>query len=106
MVSGRQRFDEAVLDAVSAFERRLGSALPDLEVAVEDVPPSDPDPWDRAVALGWLFPADGQHRARMVLYRRPVEARGSSPAEIAMIVHEVVVEQLSTMLGVDPEDFT
>ncbi len=105
MMPRRQRFDEAVLDAVSAFERRLGSTLPDLEVAVEDVPPSDPDPWERTVVLGRLFPADGPQRARMVLYRRPVEARGSSPAEVAGIVHEVVVEQLSTMLGVDPEDF-
>lgn len=105
MMPRRQRFDEAVLDAVSAFERRLGSSLPDLEIAVEEVPPSDPAPTERTVSLGRLFPHEGTDRARMVIYRRPVEARGSSSAEVAAIVHEVVVDQLSTMLGVDPEDF-
>lgn len=102
----RERFDEAVLDAVSAFERRLGSALPEMEVAVEEVPPPDPSSWERTVALGRLFPQEGTAQARMVIYRRPVEARGSSPAEVAAIVHEVVVEQLTTMLGMDPDDFT
>ncbi|MGB7448372.1 MAG: metallopeptidase family protein [Ornithinimicrobium sp.] len=105
MSSRRGRFDEAVLDAVGAFERRWGSELPDLEVAVQDVPPTDPHPWEGAVALGRLFPADGAARARIVIYRRPVEARAADPSDVAAVVHEVVVEQLATMLGLDPEDF-
>lgn len=105
MMSRRQRFDEAVLDAVSAFERRFGSTLPDLDIAVEDVPPSDPPPTERDVVLGRLFAHEDHNLARVVIYRRPVEARGSTPAEVAAIVHEVVVEHLCTLLGVDPDDF-
>jgi len=105
MVSRRERFDEAVLDAVAEFERRWGSPLPELEVAVQDVPASDPHPWEQGVALGRLFPAERGARARMVIYRLPVEARAADPSEVATVVHEVVVEQLATMLGVDPEDF-
>ncbi|MGC1207383.1 MAG: metallopeptidase family protein [Ornithinimicrobium sp.] len=106
MVPRRLRFDEMVLDAVGAFEQRLGSRLPDLEVAVEDVPPSDPAPWEGTVALGRLFPEQGQTKARMVIYRRPVESRASGPWEASAIVHDVVAEQLATMLGIDPDDFT
>lgn len=104
MVPRRQRFEEAVLDAVGAFEQRLGSSLPDLEVAVEDVPPTDPAPWEGTVALGRLFPQERGAKARMVIYRRPVESRATSPLEVAAIVQEVVIEQLSAMLGIDPED--
>jgi len=105
MASRRDRFDEAVLDAVGAFERRWGSELPELEVAVQDVPPTDPLPWEGRVALGRLFPAKGATAARMVIYRRPVEARAADSTEVATVVHDVVVEQLATMLGLDPEDF-
>ncbi|MGB3764243.1 MAG: metallopeptidase family protein [Ornithinimicrobium sp.] len=104
MMPRRRRFDEMVLDAVGAFEQRLGSTLPDLEVAVEDVPPTDPAPWEGTVALGRLFPEQGGVKARMVIYRRPVESRAAGPIEASAIVHEVVTEQLATMLGLDPED--
>ncbi|MGB3595238.1 MAG: metallopeptidase family protein [Ornithinimicrobium sp.] len=104
MMPRRHRFDEMVLDAVGAFEQRLGSALPDLEVAVEDVPPTDPAPWEETVALGRLFPEQSGVKARMVIYRRPVESRAAGPLEVSAIVHDVVTEQLATMLGLDPED--
>jgi len=105
MATRRERFDEAVLDAVGAFERRWGSELPEMEVAVQDVPATEPHPWEDAVALGRLFPADRGAQARMVIYRRPVEVRAADPSEVAALVHEVVVEQLATMLGLDPDDF-
>jgi len=105
MSSRRDRFDEAVLDAVGAFERRWGSELPELEIAVQDVPPTDPHPWEGAVALGRLFPAEGSAAARVVVYRRPIEARAADVMDVAAVVHDVVVEQLATMLGLDPEDF-
>jgi predicted Zn-dependent protease with MMP-like domain len=41
--------------------------------------------------------------ARIVVYRRPVEtiARGSDPVDV---VHEVMVEQVALLLGVDPDE--
>lgn len=97
------RFDELVLDAVQLIEHRLGRDLSDLEVAVEDVPPADPAPWESGIALGRLFPAEGSLPARVVVYRRPVESRAQDD-ELAALVHEVLAEQVASMLGVDPEE--
>ncbi len=103
MVSRRDRFDEIFLDAAEALEERLGHEL-HLELAVEEVPPSDPAPWEHGVALGRLFPAQPGLLPRLVLYRRPVEQRAHDEADLVAIVDEVVVEQVARMLGRDPED--
>jgi predicted Zn-dependent protease with MMP-like domain len=98
-----QRFDDAVLDAVERLERRWHDELADIEFAVEDVPPADPAPWEHGeVPLGRFFPADRGLPPRVVVYRRPVETR-TGGLDIAMLVHEVVVEQVAHALGVEPE---
>lgn len=101
--SRSQRFDSYVLDAVTRLEPRWGDALAEVDVAVELVPPSDPSPWEEQVApLGRVFPTDGSGRARLVVYRRPVEARADD--DLAALVHEVVVEQVAALLSRRPED--
>lgn len=98
-----QRFDAYVLDAVGRLEPRWGEPLADVDVAVELVPPSDPSPWEEQVApLGRVFPAEPGRRARLVVYRRPVEARADD--DLPRLVHEVVVEQVATLLGRSPEE--
>lgn len=104
MTSRSARFDDLVLDAVQLIERRIGRELTELEVAVEEVPPTDPAPWESGIALGRLFPAEGASSARVVLYRRPVESRAGQEDELATLVHEVLAEQVADMLGMDPED--
>ena len=42
-------------------------------------------------------------RARIVLFRRPLELRAKDPDELADLVHDVLVQQVATYLGVDPE---
>lgn len=103
MSSRRATFDELVLDAAETLERRLGHEL-GLELAVEDVPPSDPAPWEHGVALGRLFPAERTAPARLVVYRRPITQRAADDAELAAIVYEVMAEQVARMLGRDPDD--
>ena len=105
MRSRAERFDDLVLDAASRLEERIGRDFGDVEFAVEDVPPSDPAPWEAAdVALGRMFAARGRMPARIVIYRRPVETRAEDPRELALLVNEVVVEQVAAMLGVDPAE--
>jgi predicted Zn-dependent protease with MMP-like domain len=102
--SRAERFDEYVLDAVERLERRWARHLDGVEFAVEDIPPSDPAPWEHGdVPLGRFFPAEGQLPVRIVVYRRPVEGRAPGGAELASLVHEVVVEQVAHMLGMAPE---
>lgn len=103
MVPRRDRFDELVLDAAEAVEDRLGHPL-GTELAVEEVPPSDPAPWEHGVALGRLFPAERGLPARLVVYRRPVEQRAHDDTDLAAIIYEVVAEQVARMLGRDPDD--
>ena len=105
MATRAEQFDELVLDAASRMEQRAGTALGDVEFAVEDVPPSDPAPWEASdVPLGRLFAAQGKMPARIVVYRRPVETRITDARELATLVNDVVVEQVASLLGVDPRD--
>lgn len=101
--SRSERFDDLVLDAVERLERRWRAELESIEFAVEDVPPADPSPWeDGGVPLGRFFPAERGLPARVVVYRRPVETRADA-AELPVFVHEVVVEQVASALGLEPE---
>ena len=42
-------------------------------------------------------------RARIVLFRRPLELRAQRPRELILLLHDIMVEQVATYLGVDPE---
>jgi predicted Zn-dependent protease with MMP-like domain len=118
--SKAEQFDELVLDAVEHLEVRWESALAQVEFAVEDVPyiaHANPDEVvygsdvveDGNVPLARLIPAgrDGSGAAvppRIVLYRRPLEARAVDRLELADLVHDVVVEQVASLLGLDPDE--
>ncbi|QCB93153.1 metallopeptidase family protein [Cellulomonas shaoxiangyii] len=100
-----ERFDDLVLDAVEDLERRWARQLEGVEFAVEDVPPSDPAPWESGgVPLGRYFPADTGLPHRVVVYRRPVEARAHDAADLPDLVRDVVVEQVAHLLGRAPEE--
>lgn len=103
--SRAEKFDDLVLDSVERLEGRWARQLDGTEFAVEDVPPSNPAPWERGgVPLGRYFPADTGLPARIVVYRRPVETRAADPDDLAELVHEVVVEQVAHLLGRAPDE--
>lgn len=105
MVSRREHFDDLVLDCAARLEPRMGGRYTEVEFAVEDVPPSDPAPWEReGVPLGRVFPAQGRVPARVVVYRRPIESRAQDARELTEIVQDVVVEQVAALLGVAPSE--
>lgn len=95
-------FADLVLDAVERLERRWRRELQDVEFAVEEVPPAD-SAVDGPVPLGRLYRGGAGHDARIVLYRRPIEARASGRPELAALVHDLMVEQVADLLGVEPE---
>ncbi|WP_246572472.1 metallopeptidase family protein [Kineosporia corallincola] len=103
--SRADRFDDLVLDAVDRLSGRWSRELDDVEFAVEDVPPSDPAPWEHGeVPLGRFFPAEGTLPPRIVVYRRPVETRAAEPQEIGELAQSVVVEQVAHLLNLTPEE--
>ncbi|MER5198841.1 metallopeptidase family protein [Streptomyces sp. NPDC002755] len=98
-------FADLVQDSVERLERRW-TQLADIDFMVLEVPRLDaaPEPWnDEAVPLGGAIPASEGRRARVVVYRRPVEIRTKGRDERAALVHEVVVEQVAELLGLTPE---
>jgi len=98
-----ERFDEAVLDSVAYLKPNWETELAKIEFAVEDVPPSDPAPWEvDAVPLGRCFAPDSGLNTRIVLYRRPIEARLTNQSDLPLFVHEILVEQLAQHLNKRP----
>ncbi|SDQ09408.1 metallopeptidase family protein [Quadrisphaera sp. DSM 44207] len=99
-----ERFDDVVLGSVERLERRWAEQLSQIEFAVEDVPPPDAVRPERdEVPLGRFEPAADGAGPRVVVYRRPLETRGADEPDLAALVHEVVVEQVASALGVEPE---
>jgi predicted Zn-dependent protease with MMP-like domain len=117
--SRSERFDAIVLHALEPIEERWHAELDRLDVAVDEVPEiTDCDPttvtWgsdvveDGNVPLARLVPAGVDHaglptRARIVLYRRPLETRAQDGGDLSDLVHEVLVEQVANYLGLDPD---
>jgi predicted Zn-dependent protease with MMP-like domain len=98
--SRAQVFDELVLEVVLRLQRRLPDQLVAVEFAVEDVPPQEDG---AGVMLGSSSVAEGDRPARVVVYRRPVETRAASERVRALLVNDVVVEQVAELLGIDPD---
>ncbi len=110
-----ERFDGLVLDAVEQLEERWGSQLEAVEFAVVDVPPvAALQPYDAdvvldetaggGVPLGRLLPGTAGRPPRVVVYRRPLEARAADRLDLAELVRDVVVDQVARLLDLDPDE--
>ena len=111
--SPTQRFDGIVLDAVEHVESRWHDRLAAVDFAVEEVPPLDPDgsatSWEdeissAGVPLARLLAAGPGRRARIVIYRRPLELRAVDREDLEDLVHDIVVEEVAHFLGMDPAE--
>ncbi|MGI5398554.1 metallopeptidase family protein [Streptomyces sp. CA-135486] len=96
--SRAESFRDLVQDSVERLERRWPQ-LADVDFLVLDVPGAP----EETVPLGDSLPANKGRPAQIVVYRRPVEIRTKTRDERAMLVHEVVVEQVAELLGLAPE---
>ena len=99
----RERFDDLVLDTVTDIDLRWQDRLGLVEYAVEDAP-QIPDDWTSGtVPLSSLVRGSGATPTRLVLFRRPIEHRCDTRADLEAMVLTVVVEQVAELLGIDPE---
>ncbi|MBQ6643675.1 MAG: metallopeptidase family protein [Saccharopolyspora sp.] len=117
--SRSERFDALVLEALEPIEQRWHAELTELDVAVDEVPEvkatapekivwDDDVVVDANVPLARLVPSGVDRRglptrARIVLYRRPLEARARDGQDMADLLHDVLIEQVATYLGLDPD---
>ena len=102
--SHRDRFDLLVLDAVTTVLEQWPDELREVEFAVEDVPVVPADWAAPTVPLASLVRREGTQAPRVVVFRRPLELRAESVADLASLVHAVVVEQVAELLGREPEE--
>nr|WP_103561854.1 metallopeptidase family protein [Actinomadura rubteroloni] len=97
-----ERFEDLVADEVRRLGRRWGRELARVDFVVEDVPDVDPAS-DGPVPLGLTeADADGGD-VRIVVYRRPVEARADGDRETGRLVRDLLVEEVADLLGLSPE---
>lgn len=102
----RESFDDLVLQEVRSLVR-LCPDFSAIKYGVEDVPPSDPAPWERdAVVLSRGFGADPGRGLdpQVVVYRRPLEQRARTVGELREMIHAVILEESARLLGKHPED--
>jgi len=105
-------FDDLVLDAVARVARGRGD-LGEIDVLVQDVPPPGLERADGLVTdgsasggvpLAQAVAGTADAAPRIVVYRRPVELRAEDRLDLRDLLHEVVVDAVAELLGVDPDD--
>lgn len=102
--SRRAVFDGLVLGVVEEIEERWRDELGLVEFAVEESP-LVPDDWSAdTVPLASLVRGTGATPTRLVLFRRPIELRSESRADLSAMVLTVLVEQVSELLGRPPQE--
>lgn len=113
-----EQFDQVVLEAVADLEERWPDELEGFEFAVDEVPTvpadggvpaADDVVQDSGVPLTRFIPpgVDQKGRptkARIVVYRRPLEIRSADAGDLGDLVAEVLGEQVGSILGHDLDD--
>lgn len=102
--SRRDRFDRLAGDVVAALEERWAEALSEVEFAVEETPLVSRDWSTTTVPLACVVRGAGGEPSRVVLFRRPIELRCETPADLGALVFTVLVEQVAELLGRSPEE--
>jgi predicted Zn-dependent protease with MMP-like domain len=118
--SRAEQFDLLVMEAFAPVDMRWHERLAKVDIAVDDVPrilPLHPDSvtWppevvaDGPVPLSRLIPAGVDRagaptRARVVLFRRPLQARAVDVEDLLDLLHAILVRQIATYLGLEPDD--
>jgi len=102
--SAKATFDAIVLSVLEDLESRWHAELGLVEFAVEEAP-MVPDDWTSdTVPLASLVRGTGAAPTRLVLFRRPIELRAETRADLTALVLTVLVEQVSELLGRPPEE--
>jgi len=111
--SGMLRFDRLVGEALRTVPGPVLEHLQQVEIRIAEVPPPDPFGSGDEVLLARFDPPvppprrrNGREQAtdRLMLYRRPLEARARSKPELVELVREVVIHEVAHHLGLDDDD--
>jgi predicted Zn-dependent protease with MMP-like domain len=102
---------ELVEDAVDSLPTEFRDRLENVEFVVEETPRGDEVPGG-GLLLGLYQGVPLPHRGdggfgnlpdRIVIFRRPIEARARSGADLADLVREVVIHEVAHYFGIDDD---
>ncbi len=97
-------FAGALRASVARTARSCPRALVGIDIGFEEVP-GNLDGWQSVrVPLAAAVPARPGRNGQVVLFRRPLEHRASSRADLRRLVHRALLEQLSALTGISIEE--
>lgn len=97
---GVEFFAESLRASIARTAAACPRAVVGIDVGFEEVP-SNLAGWQRErVPLAVALPARDAQSAQVVLFRRPLEHRAHSRAELRRLIHRALVEQLSALTGI------
>ncbi|MDR1355040.1 MAG: metallopeptidase family protein [Propionibacteriaceae bacterium] len=101
-------FMNAVQESIEHIRTSNPDAIATLDIGVEEVP-EESRVWDAllshgAMPLAAAIDALPNQRARVVLYRRPIERRAADQLDLHELVHHTLVEQVAVLTGRNPLD--
>lgn len=97
---GAARFAQYLQLAVRRGEAACPRAYVGIDIGFEEVPANLVGWWSDQVPLAVAQAAGPGRPAAVVLFRRPLEHRASSPGELQRLVHRTLVEQLAALTGI------
>ena len=103
--SRSERFDTWVVESAQRLERLWGESIQSYQFVVQDIPPGLEElaATHGNIPFGASSPAAGPKPAVITVYRHPIESAARGLVPVSELIHDVVVEQLATLIGMDPE---
>ena len=109
--TGRAAFMRLVEEAIESLPEQFRKRLVNVEFVVDECPTGEEIPGEGLLLglyQGIPLPARGADYTgvlpdRIVLYRRPIEARARNDAELAELVREVVIHEVAHYFGIDDD---
>lgn len=110
---GREYFMLCMRDATARIAERCPDIIDTIDIGMDEVPDSRTlwhDLGERdAVPLAAAIESSDPQRARIVVFRRPLERRAIDREDLRLLVHETLVEQIAALTGrsideIDPGD--
>ncbi|HEV2895095.1 MAG TPA: metallopeptidase family protein [Actinomycetota bacterium] len=109
--TGREAFLRLVEEAVESIPPEFRDRLANVDFVVEETPRGDElESGELLLGLYQGVPLTergagyfGVLPDRIVLFRRPIEARARSDADLAELVHEVVLHEVAHYFGIDDD---
>ncbi len=97
---GADFFAECLRASVARTAAACPRAVTGIDVGYEEVPGNLAAWRSERVPLAAAVPAQPGRNGQVVLFRRPLEHRASSRAELRRLVHRALLEQLSALTGI------